>query len=216
MTRSVADHSADAPFCLQRGSVEALRPSHLRALVLTCERSSARLHRSRPNSASVLVRLTRAKKTARPRTRASALVPSAGGSHGRTRAVRWRLAVAATASQRNGKPLATRAAPRPRRQSVPPRASSPRIGDDANRGGLNQGAPAGRLSIVCLGDYRQPGASVVARRSIRRALNRQIRESIWNPATRSAKRFSTRPMNGESRRRCRRPEPRSRRPRVQR
>jgi len=34
-----------------------------------------------------------------------------------------------------------------------------------------------------LGGYRQPGAIVVARRSIRRALNRQIRGLVSNPAT---------------------------------
>ncbi|MET0232555.1 MAG: hypothetical protein ABW186_16610, partial [Rhodanobacteraceae bacterium] len=46
--------------------------------------------------------------------------------------------------------------------------------------------PAEWLSIVCLGDYRRPGAIVVARRSIRRALNKQIRDSAANPATHAA------------------------------
>jgi hypothetical protein len=87
------------------------------------------------------------------------------------------------------RPSASRAASRPRRQPEP-RASTPDVGDEAHSCGLNQGAPAGWLSIVCLGDYRRPGAIVVARRSIRRALNRQIRGLASNPATHIEKFFA--------------------------
>ena len=120
-------------------------------------------------------------KTARPRARASALVPSAGGSH--EKPVRFDAARHVTTSSQRARPSAIRVASRPHRQPEP-RVSTPGIGDEARSCGLNQGAPAGWLSIVCLGDYRRPGAIVVARRSIRRALNRQIRDSALNPATR--------------------------------
>ena len=90
---------------------------------------------------------------------------------------------AATLSRLDRQPLAMRVALRPRPRCAR-HAPKPDIDDEAGANRLNQGAPAGWLSIVCLGDYRRPGAIVVARRSIRRALNRQIRDSALNPATR--------------------------------
>ena len=89
------------------------------------------------------------RKTARPRTRASALVPSAGGSH--EKPVRFDAARRVTTSSQRARPSAIRVASRPRRQPEP-RVSTPGIGDEARSCGLNQGAPAGWLSIVCLGD----------------------------------------------------------------
>jgi hypothetical protein len=116
-------------------------------------------------------------------------------------------------SPRTRRPLATRAASSQR--WLPGSAVTTPHGDaDRNPSCRYQGAPAERRSIVCLGDNRLPGAIVVARRSIRRALNRQIRDSVSNPAIDFESFFNAHPRTRLRCRLCNVDEPRAPCPRV--